>query len=128
MITKIIKPMKFILILAALLLAINCGSLYYIKTTQPIEYYQCFKKTGLDSIMLPLLSTKNGVQQDSIRNILDAKSEGLDVQVTFIPCRSRSVNQELQLITQNFKPNTVSGFWAYPLSSDSECSWANFSA
>lgn len=67
----------------------NCGNLIYVSGHQPVAFYQCYKQSGLNQVILLLDSTYPNIDASDVQNIQNAKNAGLSVEVLLNPCRSR---------------------------------------
>lgn len=63
------------------------------------------------------------IVKDSIENILNAKSAGLDVEVAISACRARSVEEEVSIL-MTYLANVPSRYWVGPWNDHkSKCGW-----
>ena len=63
----------------------------------------------------------------SIQNRYNAKSAGLDLEVIITPCRTKTPQQELQVLNKAFPTKIFDRYWVTLLPGISICGWSAFS-
>lgn len=103
---------------------------FYISKSSPTSFYQCYKQSGYNRIILLISSISKGINKDCIENIMNAKNAGVIVEGLLGACRARrSPEEELSLVMKIFGPDVFDRLWLYPETiSDAICFWKSYSA
>ena len=120
--------MKIILIINLLLLValhVHCGIFNMLDNPKIMNtsFYQCYRDNVSNRAVIPIIEINMNISNISIQNIYNAKSVGIAVQVVISPCRSRTVQQEIQFINKVFPPYTFERIWIDLNPGGAICGW-----
>ena len=99
----------------------HCRDFYYMKEYQTTAYYQCYKQQGYNQVSVFILPHYPSTIEESIQNMINAKSAGLELGVQLIICRTLTPEQQVEAIVKYMGLSAIKQFWIYP---DPRCdSW-----
>lgn len=116
----------YLLVLAA---SVSCDYWYYNyenHETHDESFYTCYRQqSGSNTISIFLQQNSDGVSDQSLRNIGNAKSAGLAVTAALLPCRNIPAETYLQNLNKAFPFKVIDKYWLELPVGAGVCGWDN---